>query len=143
MSSPIVSLKQQLSGLKITNCTKHNLVCYNAVIFLFIYLFIFSIWVFFHMTFKIHRTAGAGGIFSSSLTLPPASRTLTHQPDNYWRELTSAHSQWPDSNLEPLVSERKSLTTKLCTLNRCSYYRDNQIKPYPLSGIKIGVDKVW
>ena len=29
---------------------------------------------------------------------------------------TSAHSWQPDSNREPLVSERKSLTTKLCAL---------------------------
>ena len=35
---------------------------------------------------------------------------------DYCRELTSAHSWQPDSNLEPFVSERKSLTTKLRTL---------------------------
>ena len=40
----------------------------------------FSIWVFFHEHFTIHRTAGAGGgyLFNSSLPLPPTSRTLRH-----------------------------------------------------------------
>ena len=66
-------------------------------------------------TFMNHRTPGKGeGHFiNSSLPLPPASQTLRHQPGDYCRELTSAHSQQPDSKREPLVSERKSLTTKL------------------------------
>ena len=59
---------------------------------------------------------GGGHFFNSSLPLPPASQTLRHQPGDYCRELTSAHSQQPDSNREPLVSERKSLTTKLRAL---------------------------
>ena len=69
-------------------------------------------------TFTIHRTAREGGgyLFNSSLPLPPASQTLRHQHGNYCRELTSAHSYQPDSNWEPLVSECKSLTTKLCVL---------------------------
>ena len=75
---------------------------------------------FFSRTFTIHRTAGEKGgyIFNSSLLLPLASQTLRHQPDDYCRELTFAHSQQPDSNREPLVSERKSLTTKLCYQTR-------------------------
>ena len=32
------------------------------------------------------------------------------------RELTSAHSQQPESKQEPLVSDSKSLSTKLCAL---------------------------
>ena len=66
-----------------------------------------------------HRTAGEGrGHFlNSSLPLPPASQTLRHQPSDYCRELTSGHSQQPDSNPEHLVPGWKSLTTKLCTLN--------------------------
>ena len=60
---------------------------------------------------------GRGGyLFNSSLPLPPASQTLRHQPGDYCRELTSAYSWQPDSNREPLVSERKSLTTKLHAL---------------------------
>ena len=76
--------------------------------------FFFSIKVFLHMTFTIHRTAGEGEatFFSSSLPLPCASRKL----HDYCRELTSAHSQWPDSNRKPLVSKCKSLTTKLHAL---------------------------
>ena len=63
--------------------------------------------------FSNHRTAGerSGYICNSSLPLPPASHTLRHQPGDYCRELTSADRQQPDSNREPLVSERKSLTT--------------------------------
>ena len=74
-------------------------------------------------TFTNHRTAGEGGghFFNFSLPLPPASQTLTHQPGNYFRELTSAHSQQPDSNREPLVSECKSLSTKLRTLGYVSH----------------------
>ena len=40
-------------------------------------------------------------------------RKLRHQPRDYCRKLTSACSQQQDSNREPLVSKRKSLTTKL------------------------------
>ena len=69
-------------------------------------------------TFTNHRTAreGRGHFFNSSLPFPYASQTLRHQPGDYCRELTSAHSQQPDSNREPLVSGRKSLTTKLRAL---------------------------
>ena len=41
---------------------------------------------------------GGGYLFNSSLPLPPASQTLRHQPGDYCRELTSAHSWQPDSN---------------------------------------------
>ena len=61
--------------------------------------------------FTNNRTAGewGGHSFNSSLPLPPASQTFKHQPGDYCRELTSAHSQQPDSNRKPLVSKRKSL----------------------------------
>ena len=76
---------------------------------------------FLSQTFPNQRTAGEGRghFFNSSLTLPPASQTLRHQPGDYCRELTS--SQQPDLNWEPLVSERKSLalTTKPRTTNIC------------------------
>ena len=68
-----------------------------------------------------HRTAGEGGghFINSSLPLPPASQTLRHQPDNYRRELASAHSLQPDSNQEPLDSECRSLTSKICASLFC------------------------
>ena len=71
--------------------------------------------VFFSCAFTFHRTAGEGGgyPFSPSLPLPPASQTLRHQPGDCCRELTSARSQQLDSNQEPLVSERKSLNIKI------------------------------
>ena len=71
--------------------------------------------VFFSRTFTNHMTPGEGGghFFNSSLPLPPASQTLRHQLGDYCGELTSAHSQQPDSNWELLVFESKSLTTKL------------------------------
>ena len=80
--------------------------------------FFFSIQVFLSRTFTNHRTAGKGGghFLNSSLPLPPASQTLRHQPGDCCRELTSAHSQQPDSSRKPLVSESKSLTTKLRAL---------------------------
>ena len=69
--------------------------------------------------FAIHRTAGEGRgyLFNSSLPFPPTLQTLRHQPGDCCRELISTHSQQPDSNREPLVSERKSLTTKLLQLD--------------------------
>ena len=83
-----------------------------SIILNFIYFFYLG---FLSRKFTIHRTAGEGGeyLFSPSLPLPPASQTLRHQPDNYCGELTSAHNQQPNSNCGPLVSERKSLTTNL------------------------------
>ena len=69
-------------------------------------------------TFTNDRTAGQGEghFFNSSLPLPPASQARRHWPGDCCGELTSAHSQQPDSSREPLVSERKSLTTKLRAL---------------------------
>ena len=69
--------------------------------------------------FTIHRTVveRGGHFFNSSLPLPPASPTLRHSPSDYCRELTSAHSQQPKSNRDPLVSERKLPTTKLNALH--------------------------
>ena len=67
-------------------------------------------------TFSNHRTAGEGGgcFFTSSLLLPCASQTLRYQLTDYCRELTSAYSQWPNLNWEPLVSKCKWLTINLC-----------------------------
>ena len=84
----------------------------NFLDFFFFYLGFLS------RTFTIHGTAGEGGgyLFNSSLPLPPASQALRHWPGNYCRGLASAHGWQPDSNREPLVSERKLLTTKLRAL---------------------------
>ena len=89
----------------------------NSVVFFFFFFFYLG---FLSRTFTIHRTAGEGEgyLFNSSLPLPPASQILRHQPGNCCRELTSAHSWQPDSDREPLVSERKSPTTKLRALTR-------------------------
>ena len=69
-------------------------------------------------TFTNHKTAGKGGghLFNSSLPLPPASQAFVHCPSDWCGELTSAHSWQPGSSRDPSVSERKSLTTKLCAL---------------------------
>ena len=65
-------------------------------------------------TFTIHRTVGEGGGYFFKSSLPLSTRfTLRHQPGDYYRELTSAHSWQPDSNREPLVFERKSLTIRV------------------------------
>ena len=81
-------------------------------------LFCFSIWFFFSRTCTIHRTAEEGGdyFFNFFLPLPLTSQTLRYQLGDYYRELTSAHSQQQDSNWEPLVSKHKLLTTKLHAL---------------------------
>ena len=69
-------------------------------------------------TFTIHRAEGEGGgyLFNSSLPLPSTSQTLRCQLGDCRRELTSTHSQQLDSNREPLVSQRKSLTSNLRAL---------------------------
>ena len=79
-------------------------------------------WFFFYLGFPSqpftnHKTAGerGGHFFNPSLPLPPASQTLGHYPGDYCRELTSVHRQQLESYSEPLISERKSLTTKLRT----------------------------
>ena len=84
----------------------------------YVFFLLFFYLGFLSRTFTVHETAGEGGgyLFNSSLLLPPASQALRHQPGDYCRGLTSAHSWQPDSNREPLVSERKSLTTKLRAL---------------------------
>ena len=104
------------SKLKSSNMLKQSQVFGYTLFFFFFYLGFLS------RTFTIHGTAGEGGgyLFNSSLPLPPASQTFRHYPGDYCRELTSAHSWQPDSNREPLVSERKSLTTKLRATKLCT-----------------------
>ena len=67
---------------------------------------------FFSRTFTIHRTARERGRYLSnfSLPLPLASRTLRHQLRDCCRELTSAHSQQPDSDQELLFSKGDSFS---------------------------------
>ena len=86
--------------------------------FFFRFCFFFFLSRLISRTFTIHRTSGEGGelFFNFSLPLQPASQTLRYQHGDYCRELTSACSQQRDSNRESLISERKSLTTKLRTL---------------------------
>ena len=62
-----------------------------------------------------HDSKGREKLFFNS-SVPPSqpSQALIHQPDDYFRESSRLHiSQQPESNWEPLVSDRKSLTTKL------------------------------
>ena len=79
---------------------------------------------FFSQTFTIHRTAGEGGgyLFSFSLPLPTVSQTLRHQAGDYCRELASARSQQPDSRRGSSASERKSASYASLpfALQRCS-----------------------
>ena len=77
----------------------------------------FSLYIFFYLeflsrTFTIHRTAveEGGYFFNSSLPLSPACR---HLDTGQWLLQGAYLCAQPDSNQEPLVSERKSLTTKL------------------------------
>ena len=76
--------------------------------------FVFFLYLGFPLqTFTNHRIAveGGGQFFNSSLPLPPALQALWHWQGIYcWGQL--------DSIQELLVSERKSLTTKLCSLLR-------------------------
>ena len=93
--------------------------------YLFIYLFFCTIWIFFHEDSRFTGQKGKrkGISFNSFLPLPLALQILIHQPGVYCRELTSAHSQQPESNREPLVAKRKSLTTKLAAFKSSLYKR--------------------
>ena len=75
----------------------------------------FSIWVFFHKHSRSTGQQEKGMVicFLSSLTHLPASQTYKHKPGDYSRELASACSQQPESDLESLAAKHKSLTTKL------------------------------
>ena len=73
---------------------------------------------FLSQTFTIHRTAGEGGDFI--FLTPLYHHHSFHRHLNITRAVTeecSAHSQQSNSNRKLLVSERKSLTTKLRTFN--------------------------
>ena len=84
------------------------------------YNFFFSILVLCnkHSRFTGQQEKGKarGYLFNCSLQLPPTSQTLKHLPGDYCRDLTSALSQRPSSNQETLVSESKSLTTRIHAL---------------------------
>ena len=90
-------------------------------------------------TFANHRTAREGGGYSidSLLPFPPASQALRHWPGDCCRELTSAHSQQPDSNREPLVSGRKLLTTNLHTLDH-GYMKYRSCTKWGKSDMQVG-----
>ena len=79
----------------------------------FIYFFFLSGFSFTNIYDWQGRGEGGGYFFKSSLALPPTSQTLRQWAGDYCRELTSANSWQPDPNRARLVSERKSLTTKL------------------------------
>ena len=84
---------------------------------MYVFFFFFSIQVFFPENSRFTDTRGRGEAISlSPLYYFHLLQILRHQPGDYCRELTFAHSQQPDSNQEPLVSEHKSLTTKLRTM---------------------------
>ena len=78
----------------------------------------FSIWVFSHNHLRITelQEKGKGISLTSHYHFRPLHRHLDIKPGDYCRELTSAYRQQPDSHGEPLVSECKSLTTKLRAL---------------------------
>ena len=84
------------------------------------FFFFFSIWVSFHEYSPI--TGLQGKVEGISLT-PHYHLHPLHRHLDISRAITaessplSAHRQQPDSNWDPLVSERKSLTTKLRVLN--------------------------
>ena len=91
----------------------------------------FSIWVFFHEHYRFTGQQGKReGIYLTFLNHfhllhrhVNISRAITAESSPL-QELTSAHSEKPDSNREPLVSESKLLTTKLSALK----YEPKKIK---------------
>ena len=80
----------------------------------FEYICNFSNWVLFreHSRFTGQKEKAEAIFLTPVYPFNPLRRHLK-QPGDYCREFTSTHSQQPDSNRQPLVSEHKSLTTKL------------------------------
>ena len=72
----------------------------------------FSIWVFFHNHSRFTGQQGKAETITLTLLYHFHPFHRHFQPDDYCRELTTAHSQQPNSNRKALVSESKSLTTK-------------------------------
>ena len=68
----------------------------------------FSIQVFFHEDSRF-----TDYLFNFPLPLSPATQTLRHQPGNYNRGLTFAHSLQPGSNQQTLVTESKLFIEQL------------------------------
>ena len=95
--------------------------------------FFFTIWVFF---MNIHHSQDSKRMGRPLLFTTFTRFADTSQLGDYCRELTSTRRQQPYSHREPLVSERKSLTTKLRSLKRrkeeyrkkCTVQRDYCVK---------------
>ena len=115
--------RKELQPLKIIfgltcNFTINELLQYD---FVFKALERLKILFFFHLgilsqPFTNHRTAGeeGGHFFNSSLPLPPTLQTLRHQPDDYCRELTYAHSSsWTRAGRKSLTNKVRALKIKL------------------------------
>ena len=112
-------------------------------IYTYIYLYFLSGFSFTNILESQDAGKGVGHFINSSLPLPLASQALSHQPDDYCRELTSAHSQQPESNQEPFVSERKSLTTNitLITLNQPCILRFFKVRFF--ASLSYKYIKIW
>ena len=100
-----VSLLAALNRLSVINLSQTIIFLAETIIWNPKHMSFFFYVGFLSRTFTNHRTAGEGGgyFINSSLPLPPASQTLRHEPGNYCRKLSSAHSQQPDPNRESLV----------------------------------------
>ena len=90
--------------------------CYSFIMSL-CYIVFFSVWVFFHehSRFTGQQRKGKAISINSLYHFQPLHRHSTLA--GYCRESTSGHSWHPGSNREPLVSECRSLTTKLRVLS--------------------------
>ena len=84
----------------------------------FIYFFLYVFFITKIRDSQDNRGRGRLFIYNSSLLFPPTSQILIHLQVDYRRELTSVHSYQLDSSREPLVSERKPLTSKLRALKK-------------------------
>ena len=103
----LVTKVRKLNQLALINNFGISIILFCFVLFFVVF---FLSGLYFTNIHDSQDSRGRGGhLFTSFLPLPPASQTLRHQPGDYCRELTSAHS----CKLERLVSECKLLTTKL------------------------------
>ena len=101
----------------------------------------FSIWVLLHEHSRITELQGKG----EGIPLTPCCHfhllrrhlVIRDWPGDCCRELTSAHSQQPDLNREPLVSGRKLLTTNLHTLDH-GYMKYRSCTKWGKSDMQVG-----
>ena len=98
-------------------------------------IFFFFTFGFLLRRFTFHRTAREveNYVFNFSLLFSSASQTLRHKPGDYSRELTSAHSTQPESNLAFWAQVAKPWTMRHLLPLRWIYISETKLSFFQLN----------